>query len=57
MSNLCSVLAKAHFEHLDAITLIHLPNGPTAYFKLTSIELSKRISVRPFKPSFVGFDC
>ncbi|KAF9642680.1 Brix-domain-containing protein [Thelephora ganbajun] len=28
----------------NAITLIHLPDGPTAYFKLTSIELSKRIS-------------
>ncbi|KAF9786471.1 Brix-domain-containing protein [Thelephora terrestris] len=28
----------------NAITLVHLPNGPTAYFKLTSIELSKRIS-------------
>ncbi|KAJ8094445.1 Ribosome production factor 1 [Marasmius tenuissimus] len=27
----------------NAITLIHLPNGPTAYFKLTSIELSKQI--------------
>ena len=36
----------AHLEDPDAITLIHLPNGPTAYFKLTSIELSKRISVR-----------
>ncbi|KAL0577532.1 Ribosome production factor 1 [Marasmius crinis-equi] len=27
----------------NAITLIHLPNGPTAYFKLTSIELTKQI--------------
>ncbi|KAJ7273427.1 anticodon-binding protein [Mycena rebaudengoi] len=27
----------------NAITLIHLPNGPTAYFKLTSIELTKNI--------------
>ncbi|KAJ7743133.1 anticodon-binding protein [Mycena metata] len=27
----------------NAITLIHLPNGPTAYFKLTSVELTKQI--------------
>ncbi|KAJ7173808.1 anticodon-binding protein [Mycena filopes] len=27
----------------NAITLIHLPNGPTAYFKLTSVELTKKI--------------
>ncbi|CAG8436722.1 6387_t:CDS:2 [Ambispora gerdemannii] len=27
----------------NAITLIHLPDGPTAYFKLTSIKLSKQI--------------
>ncbi|KAK0501467.1 anticodon-binding protein [Armillaria luteobubalina] len=27
----------------NAITLIHLPTGPTAYFKLTSIELTKQI--------------
>lgn len=30
---------------LDAITMIHLPDGPTAYFKLTSIELTKKIFV------------
>lgn len=29
----------------DALTMVYLPNGPTAYFKLTSIELSKKISV------------
>lgn len=29
----------------DAITLVHLPNGPTAYFKLTSIELTEKIFV------------
>ncbi|OZJ03793.1 hypothetical protein BZG36_03003 [Bifiguratus adelaidae] len=28
----------------NAITLIHLPNGPTAYFKLSSIKLSKDIA-------------
>lgn len=27
----------------NAITLVHLPNGPTAYFKLTSVELTKQI--------------
>ncbi|KAG5652049.1 hypothetical protein H0H81_006469 [Sphagnurus paluster] len=27
----------------NAITLVHLPNGPSAYFKLTSIELTKQI--------------
>lgn len=29
----------------DAITLVYLPNGPMAYFKLTSIELTKQIYV------------
>jgi ribosome production factor 1 len=28
---------------LDAITLINLPAGPTAYFKLTSIQLGREI--------------
>ncbi|KZT56893.1 Brix-domain-containing protein [Calocera cornea HHB12733] len=27
----------------NAVTLVHLPDGPTAYFKLTSIRLSKTI--------------
>ncbi|KAG9312981.1 Brix-domain-containing protein [Chiua virens] len=27
----------------NAITLVYLPNGPVAYFKLTSIELTKQI--------------
>lgn len=27
------------------MTICHLPNGPTAYFKLTSVELPKRIEV------------
>ncbi|RDB23659.1 Ribosome production factor 1 [Hypsizygus marmoreus] len=27
----------------NAITLVHLPNGPTAYFKLTSVALTKQI--------------
>ncbi|KAL7415827.1 anticodon-binding protein [Mrakia frigida] len=28
----------------NAITIMNLPNGPTAYFKLTSVQLSKAIS-------------
>lgn len=32
----------------DAITLINLPAGPTAYFKLTSIQLGKTIYVCPY---------
>ena len=28
----------------DAMMLMHLPYGPTAYFKLTSVQLSKSIS-------------
>jgi ribosome production factor 1 len=30
------------------MTLIYLPDGPTAYFKLTSIELAKQLSVSRF---------
>ncbi|TCD68432.1 hypothetical protein EIP91_010833 [Steccherinum ochraceum] len=37
----------------NAITIVYLPNGPTAYFKLTSIELSKRISQTPHNPELV----
>ena len=32
---------------LDAITMVRLPDGPTAYFKLTSIQLTKQIFVGP----------
>lgn len=39
---------------LDALTIINLPVGPTAYFKLTSIELSKQISVRFRRPYCVA---
>ncbi|EGN91989.1 hypothetical protein SERLA73DRAFT_191777 [Serpula lacrymans var. lacrymans S7.3] len=45
--------AKRGFKHLcvvnengkkpTAITLVYLPNGPTAYFKLTSVELTSQI--------------
>ena len=46
----CSCLQGrlAHMLPVDAITLIHLPAGPTAYFKLSSIQLTKQIYVRPF---------
>ncbi len=30
------------------MTVIHLPNGPTAYFKLTNLTLSKEIPVSRF---------
>lgn len=33
---------------IDAITLIHLPEGPSAYFKLTSFTPAKNISVSAF---------
>jgi ribosome production factor 1 len=40
--------AAAPYNRLrqDAITLVHLPDGPTAYLRLTSIELTKKIFVR-----------
>jgi len=37
----------------DAITLVHLPEGPSAYFKLTSVELTKQIFVCPQLPPFL----
>lgn len=40
-------------DQLDAITLVYLPNGPVAYFKLTSIELTKQIYVGCFSPATV----
>jgi ribosome production factor 1 len=44
------LLLKTH-GFLDAITLVYLPNGPMAYFKLTSIELTKQIYVSPLSIS------
>ena len=35
-------------KHVNGLLLIHLPNGPTAHFKLSSLKLSKDIKVRPF---------
>ena len=46
--SMCAHVCHTRFDECfaaDAITLCYLPNGPTAYFKLTSIELSKKISV------------
>ncbi|KZT27726.1 Brix-domain-containing protein [Neolentinus lepideus HHB14362 ss-1] len=40
-TNLCVV--NEDQKKPNAIIVVHLPNGPTAYFKLTSIDNSKRI--------------
>ncbi|TFK26214.1 Brix-domain-containing protein [Coprinopsis marcescibilis] len=37
------IVVNEDMKKPNAITFIHLPNGPTAYFKLTSIELTKQI--------------
>ncbi|KAF8498726.1 Brix-domain-containing protein [Russula emetica] len=37
------VVVNENMKKPNAITLVHLPNGPTAYFRLTSIELTKKI--------------
>lgn len=39
-------------RYIDAITMIHLPAGPTAYFKLTSVALTKEIFVSAPTPSY-----
>ncbi|KAF7796815.1 hypothetical protein EIP86_007999 [Pleurotus ostreatoroseus] len=54
MGRIAGWAADRNYSHLlvvnedmkkpNAITLVYLPNGPTAYFKLTSIELTKKIS-------------
>ena len=44
----CNSLFSVLMVLTDAITLVHLPDGPTAYFKLTSIQLTKKIFVRCF---------
>ncbi|OBZ73574.1 Brix domain-containing protein C4F8.04 [Grifola frondosa] len=38
------VVVNEDMKKPNAITMVYLPDGPTAYFKLTSIELSKKIS-------------
>ncbi|KAF8074924.1 anticodon-binding protein [Lyophyllum atratum] len=37
------VVVNEDMKKPNAITLVHLPSGPSAYFKLTSIELTKQI--------------
>ena len=37
-------ISDYHFPE-DAITIVHLPAGPSAYFKLSSIQLTKEIHV------------
>ncbi|EIW79253.1 Brix-domain-containing protein [Coniophora puteana RWD-64-598 SS2] len=37
------VVVNEDMKKPNAITLIYLPNGPMAYFKLTSVELTKQI--------------
>lgn len=32
-------------DWIDALTLINLPAGPTAYFRLTSIQMGDEIAV------------
>jgi len=36
------------------LTIVHLPNGPTSHFKLTSIRLSSEISVGTALPAGLG---
>ncbi|KAG5647517.1 hypothetical protein DXG03_009454 [Asterophora parasitica] len=53
MGRIAGWAAGRNYKHLlvvnedmkkpNAITLVHLPEGPTAYFKLTSVELTKQI--------------
>ncbi|KAI8985560.1 Brix-domain-containing protein [Trametes punicea] len=38
------IVVNEDMKKPNAITMVYLPEGPTAYFKLTSIELSKKIS-------------
>ncbi|TBU30697.1 Brix-domain-containing protein [Dichomitus squalens] len=38
------VVVNEDMKKPNALTVVHLPEGPTAYFKLTSIELSQQIS-------------
>ncbi|KAG6332517.1 hypothetical protein ID866_6567 [Astraeus odoratus] len=37
------VIVNEDMKKPNAITLVHLPSGPTAYFRLTSVELTKQI--------------
>ncbi|KAH9967357.1 Brix-domain-containing protein [Russula dissimulans] len=37
------VVVNENMKKPNAITMVHLPDGPTAYLRLTSIELTKKI--------------
>ncbi|KAH9975850.1 anticodon-binding protein [Lactifluus volemus] len=37
------VVVNENMKKPNAITLVHLPDGPTAYFRLSSIELTRKI--------------
>ncbi|KIM53935.1 hypothetical protein SCLCIDRAFT_137791 [Scleroderma citrinum Foug A] len=37
------VIVNEDMKKPNAITLVHLPSGPTAYFRLSSVELTKQI--------------
>lgn len=43
------VTEESH-KKLRGLWLVHLPNGPTAHFKLSSVKLSKDIRVRASQP-------
>ncbi|KAH9175985.1 Brix-domain-containing protein [Lactarius sanguifluus] len=51
------IVVNENTKKPNAITLVHLPDGPTAYFKLSSIELTKKIFGRaratPHHPELV----
>ena len=34
-------------KHVNGLLMVHLPDGPTAHFKLSSVVMSKQIRVRP----------
>ncbi|OSD03056.1 Brix-domain-containing protein [Trametes coccinea BRFM310] len=38
------IVVNEDMKKPNAITMVHLPEGPTAYFKLTSVELTQKIS-------------
>lgn len=40
------ISTKDFFYFLDGIVLCHLPEGPTAYFKINSLQYTKQIKVK-----------
>ncbi|KAJ3112270.1 argininosuccinate synthetase [Phlyctochytrium bullatum] len=45
-----NVVSSFSLSQLDAITVIHLPKGPTAYFKLSSVKLNREIQTALVEP-------